>query len=82
MDLPGIRGSEQGLCGGIPAPPSGCAWSDGKPGQKAPHLGPAAVGGLAGGQLRDPAPERLAAGGLRFTRFHTTALGSPRRRRC
>ena len=32
-----------------------------------------------GGPSSNPAAERLAAGGLRFTRFHTTALCSPTR---
>jgi arylsulfatase A-like enzyme len=32
-----------------------------------------------GGPCQTPAAERLAAGGLRFTRFHTTALCSPTR---
>lgn len=32
-----------------------------------------------GGPVSTPTAERLAAGGLRFTRFHTTALCSPTR---
>jgi len=32
-----------------------------------------------GGQVNTPTAERLAAGGLRFTRFHTTAICSPTR---
>ncbi|HVG98655.1 MAG TPA: arylsulfatase [Chloroflexota bacterium] len=32
-----------------------------------------------GGPIRMPTAERLAAGGLKFTRFHTTALCSPTR---
>lgn len=32
-----------------------------------------------GGPVNTPAFERLAAGGLRYTRFHTTALCSPTR---
>lgn len=32
-----------------------------------------------GGPCQTPNAERLAAGGLRFTRFHTTALCSPTR---
>ena len=32
-----------------------------------------------GGPVRMPTAERLAAGGLKFTRFHTTALCSPTR---
>src|SRR5215470_7231913 len=32
-----------------------------------------------GGPCRTPVAERLAAGGLKYTRFHTTALCSPTR---
>jgi arylsulfatase A-like enzyme len=32
-----------------------------------------------GGPINTPTAERLAAGGLRYTRFHTTALCSPSR---
>src|SRR5262245_27025508 len=32
-----------------------------------------------GGPCRTPTAERLAAGGLKYTRFHTTALCSPTR---
>src|ERR1044071_6799192 len=32
-----------------------------------------------GGPIHTPTAERLAAGGLRFTRFHTTAICSPTR---
>lgn len=32
-----------------------------------------------GGPCRMPTAERLAAGGLRYTRFHTTAMCSPTR---
>ena len=36
-----------------------------------------------GGPIATPNAERLAAGGLKFTRFHTTALCAPDpRRRC
>lgn len=35
-----------------------------------------------GGPCEMPAADRLAAGGLRYTRFHTTAVCSPTRRRC
>ena len=35
-----------------------------------------------GGPCRTPTFERLAANGLRYTRFHTTAMCSPTRRRC
>ena len=31
-----------------------------------------------GGLIDTPTADRLAAGGLRYTRFHTTALGRPR----
>jgi Sulfatase len=35
-----------------------------------------------GGPCRTPTAERLAAGGLKLTRFHTTALCAPSRRPC
>ncbi|HZY27236.1 MAG TPA: sulfatase-like hydrolase/transferase [Jiangellaceae bacterium] len=35
-----------------------------------------------GGPCNTPTFERLAADGLRYTRFHTTALCSRRERRC
>ena len=35
-----------------------------------------------GGPCSTPTAERLAAGGLRYNRFHTTALCAPTRRRC
>ena len=36
-----------------------------------------------GGPCQTPTAEKLAAGGLKFTRFHTTALcARPRARRC
>ena len=35
-----------------------------------------------GGPIPTPTAERLAKNGLRFNRFHTTALCSPTRRRC
>ena len=35
-----------------------------------------------GGPCATPNAERLAANGLKYNRFHTTALCSPTRRRC
>jgi arylsulfatase A-like enzyme len=35
-----------------------------------------------GGPCQTPNFERLAANGLRYNRFHTTALCSPTRQRC
>ena len=46
-----------------------CCWTTSASGPPAP----------SGGRCRMPTAERLAAGGLKFTRFHTTALCSPTR---
>jgi hypothetical protein len=35
-----------------------------------------------GGPCKTPNMEKLASNGLKFNRFHTTALCSPTRRRC